>query len=114
MSAPAKRIEDMTPEERLSSLQEFGEAKKYVRPGEDGTLPQGPGAMQALVFGGPIRGAPEYSTPLPPPSYETVTGEAKRVSGSKSGGSLSRWFEKRREKKEGAKAGRAESQMKKP
>ncbi|KAK0936756.1 hypothetical protein LTR29_011709 [Friedmanniomyces endolithicus] len=108
MSAPAKRIEDMTPEERIRSLQEFGEEKKYVRPGEDGTLPQGPGAIQALVFGGPMRGAPEYSTPLPPPSYETVTGEGKRASDTKSEGPVRRWLEKRREKREEEKAKRVD------
>ncbi|KAK0289067.1 hypothetical protein LTR35_000442 [Friedmanniomyces endolithicus] len=110
MSAPAKRVEEMTPEERIRSLKEFGEAKKYVRPGEDGTLPQGPGAMQALVFGGPMRDGPEYSTPLPPPSYETATGEGMRASGSKSGGPVRRWLEKRREKREGEKAKRIEGE----
>jgi len=54
MSPSAKRIQDMTPAERLASLQSFAEEQKYVRPGEDGTLPRGPGAMQALVFGGPL------------------------------------------------------------
>jgi hypothetical protein len=76
MSLPAKRVEEMTAEERLRSLQEYAEEKKYVRPGEAGTIPTGPGAVQSLVFGGPMRSAqPGYDMPLPPPSYDTAIGK---------------------------------------
>jgi len=94
-----KRIEDMTPEERLQSLQEFAEEKRYVRPGEDGTISRGPLAMQSLVFGGPIPLGPAYSTPLPPPSYETVTGQAPAAPATKKG-LVGKWMAKRHEKRE--------------
>ncbi|TKA78382.1 hypothetical protein B0A55_04722 [Friedmanniomyces simplex] len=113
MSGPTKRVEDMTPEERLRSLQEYAEGKKYVRPGEDGTLPRGPGAMQALVFGGPMRRAPEYNTPLPPPSYGTVAGQQlPQGSSSKRSGIVRKWLEKRREKKGCGDRGIAEGEKK--
>ncbi|KAK5159421.1 hypothetical protein LTS14_002563 [Recurvomyces mirabilis] len=94
-----KRVEDMTPEERLQSLQDFAEEKKYVRPGEDGTIPTGPLAMQSLVFGGPMPSGPAYSTPFPPPSYETVTGQAPGDPATKQG-VFGKLMAKRREKKE--------------
>ena len=106
MSTPAKRIEDMTPEERLASLKSFAEEKKYVRPGEDGTLPRGPGAMQALVFGGPLTTRTttgrEYDHALPPPAYETVVGGEKPAPvQEKKAGLVRRWVEKRREDRGG-------------
>lgn len=99
----SKRIEDMTPEERLQSMKEFAEEKKYVRPGEDGTIPRGPGAMQALVFGGPFvsNGNPEYHGTLPPPSYDTIVGGDKPdPAKEKKDGPVKRWLEKRHAKKE--------------
>jgi len=75
-STPAKRIENMTPEERLQSLRDFVEQKKYVQPGEDGTLPSGQAGMAALAFGGPMRQqGGEYTAPLAPPSYSSAVGE---------------------------------------
>jgi len=57
-------------------LQEFAEGKRYVRPGEDGTLPSGQAGMASLAFGGPMRQQKtEYTTPLAPPSYSAAMGE---------------------------------------
>jgi hypothetical protein len=68
-----------------------------VRPGEAGTIPRGPGAMQSLVFGGPMRSAqPGYDMPLPPPSYDTATGNEPK---QKRHGPLRRWMERRQEKR---------------
>lgn len=90
----------MTPEERLQSLQDFAEEKKYVHRGEAGTLPGGVGGMNALVFGGPMRTVqPQYDTPLAPPSYRIATGEEAETT-SKKRGSLKKWLAKHREKKQ--------------
>lgn len=83
-STPAKRVEDMTPEERLQSLREFAEEKKYVRLGEDGTLPSGQRGMLALAFGGRMA-QDEYKAPLAPPSYASVTGEGSAGNGNGDG-----------------------------
>jgi len=89
----------MTPEQRLRSLEEYAEQKKYVRPGEDGTLPRGPWAMQSLVFGGSMPAGSAYTTPLPPPSYETATGQPLHKEDTKKPGLVKKWLEERREKK---------------
>lgn len=100
-STPAKRVEDMTPEERLRSLRDFAEEKKYVRPGEDGTLPSGQTGMSALAFGGPLRqqGA-EYTVPLAPPSYESAVGEAAPVNERRQPSLVKRLLGKTERKKE--------------
>lgn len=101
--APAKRLEDMTPEERLQSLEDYAEEKKYVQPGQDGTLPWGIGAMNAMVSGGPLTlrtgGQPQYDAPLAPPSYESATGEASKDHGSEKHGPFKKWRERREEKR---------------
>ncbi|EMD00227.1 hypothetical protein BAUCODRAFT_369939 [Baudoinia panamericana UAMH 10762] len=102
-------LEEMTPEERLRSLQEYAEGKKYVTPGEDGTMNVGMNGMRALAFGGAMYQSNTYDTPLPPPSY----GEPSQVSSSKKPGPVKKWLNKQREKKQAkaadkeAKAGRS-------
>ena len=44
-------------QEELAALQQWAEAKKYVQPGTDGTLPamdRGGYGLQSLVWGGPL------------------------------------------------------------
>jgi hypothetical protein len=69
-------VDLMTPEDRLRSLQEFAETKKYTRPGEAGTLMSG-NDPRSLAFGGR---APEsqYTGSLAPPSYGSNTEEPKK------------------------------------
>ena len=99
MSTRAKRVEDMTPEERLESLKQWAEEQKYVRPGEGGTLPCGVRGVQSLAYGGPVHYVePQYKAPIAPPSYETAVREATKSSKQKSG-PLSKWREKRKERK---------------
>lgn len=49
-----KTPSEMTPEERIASMREFAESKKYVYPGQDGTIAGGVNGTGALAFGGPI------------------------------------------------------------
>lgn len=96
----AKRIEEMTPEERLQSLQEFAEEKKYVRPGEDGTLPSGQAGIAALAFGGPMRQQQSvYTTPLAPPSYSSAIGEQEPAEKQRKSSLVGRLFGKKDNKK---------------
>lgn len=100
MPQNAKRVEDMTPEERLQSLKDWAEEQKYVRPGEGGTLPFGVGSMQGLVYGGPVRLVQsQYTAPIGPPSYETAM-RSKSESSSKKPGPVKKWLDKRKAKKE--------------
>lgn len=105
-----KYVHEMTPEERLESLKEWAEEKKYVRPGEGGTFAlSGAGGLRSMANGGPMPHARsqsqaadqyggQYDAPVGPPSYRVATneeqGEVKRKSVVK------RWFEKRKEKKD--------------
>lgn len=105
-----KRVEHMTPEERLQSLQEWAEEQKYVRLGEGGTMPFGHGSLRNMTgsipqpeaYTGPVRYVPpssrHYSTAIAPPSYETATATASGSDGKKSG--IKKWFGKRKEKKD--------------
>ena len=76
-SSNPKLVSDMTPEERLASLQQWAEEQKYVKPGEGGTLSMyGLGNVQQLAYGGPVKFVPhQYAAPIAPPSYETVVAE---------------------------------------
>ena len=104
MPAPHKPLEDMTPEERLQSLEEWAEEQKYVRSGEGGTVDFG--ALRTFLpssssYAGPVRHVePQYSAPIGPPSYETVLSDDKAGSDKKPG-LLKKWLEKRKEKKAG-------------
>lgn len=93
----------MTESERLQSLKDFAEEKKLVRPGEDGTIPRGPGTMMALQFGGPLRSQPGgYQGHLAPPSYEAMREKEQREEApKKSKNPVKQWIEKRRASKAG-------------
>lgn len=93
--------------ERLQSLKEWAETKKWVQPGESGTLPTGSiGGIKGLVVGGSRRSAVsfsqssdryggQYEAPVGPPSYEVATGHSWK----KEKGALGRWLEKRKARK---------------
>jgi hypothetical protein len=99
MSSPAKRVDQMTAEERLQSLKDWAEEQKYTRPGEDGTLPAGPRGMLAMANGGPISYSRnengQYRPPVGPPSYE----KSMQSDPEKKQGPVKRWLEKRKERK---------------
>lgn len=98
-SAPLDPRLRLTEEEHLQALQKWAEEKKHVRPGDDGTLPAGPGGLTSLALGGLKTTHSEYKGQLPPPSYETAT---QRDTSSQDGdpSPVRRWLDKRREKKE--------------
>jgi hypothetical protein len=102
-----KRVDEMTSEERLASLQAWAEEKKYVQPGEGGTLAIGVGGVNSLAWGGPLRNVEamrpsddpwqgQYDSPVGPPSYRVATSEEPEKRPSV----LRRWLEKRKHKKE--------------
>lgn len=94
MSSHDKHAEEMTPEERLKSLQEFAESKKNVEPGDAGIL-----AVNANYAATGYGSTKPYDAPLAPPEDDTVTGTKSKTKK----GALARWFEKRRESKESKK-----------
>lgn len=100
MPVPAKRVEHMTPEERLQSLREWAEEQRYVRAGEGGTLPFGIGfrhSTSTQAYTGPVRYVPtQYTAPIAPPSYETAMALGSE---GKKPGAIKKWLEKRKEKK---------------
>lgn len=72
----AKAVDQMTPAERLKSLEEFVKLKETVRPGEDGTLPYNSvGGMNRLAFGGPLPGTEYDDRFLPAPMYPDIYGK---------------------------------------
>lgn len=105
-----KYVHEMSPEERLASLKEWAEEKKYVQPGEGGTFStHGLGGLKSMANGGPMpyvrsqsqavdQYGGQYDAPVGPPSYRVATheeqGEAKKKSVVK------RWLERRKEKKD--------------
>lgn len=106
---PSKYVHEMNSEERLRSLQEWAEGKKYVQPGDGGTIAiNGRGGIGSLAFGGPLASvqnsgnasgdkyAGQYDSPVGPPAYRTVTEEPQPQ--KKNG--LKRWLDKRRDKKD--------------
>lgn len=107
-----KYVSEMTSEERLASLQEWAEEKRYVQPGDGGTLPwNGISGMNALVFGGAVqtdtrrgqsqsadRYAGQYDAPIGPPAYQVATNEEQQGKMKKKN-AVSRWIEKRKERK---------------
>lgn len=105
-----KYVHEMSPEERLQSLKEWAEEKKYVKPGEGGTFSvHGIGGMKSMANGGSMPYARsqsqaadqyggQYDAPVGPPSYRVATNEEQ--DGGKRKSVVKRWFEKRKEKKE--------------
>lgn len=102
----AKPVDEMTPQERLASLQQFAEEKKYARPGQDGTLPGGIAGMQSMVFGGPAAvfdpgqeppriAEPQHGTP----QVTRDRSKSNATTGSTKMGGLKGWLERRKEKK---------------
>lgn len=101
MSGPQKRVEEMTPEERLASLKEFVEEQKYVRPGESGTLGGNAFGLNPLSpkrkYSGPVDFPDEgFPVTIAPPSYDI----AMKGPPQKQPGLVRRWLDKRKEKKE--------------
>lgn len=92
MSSSDKTMEDMTPEERLRSLQQFAESKEFVSPGDAGILAVNAN-YSAFGYGS---SEPDGDSPLPPPSHDTYMGKQPEVKK----GPVTRWLEKRQEKKE--------------
>lgn len=81
-----KHLEDMTPEERLRSLQEFAEEQKYIKPGGGEILPAGSstnaGGFNSVIFGNEWQGSTSFKMAKPaydidnlPPSHKTTEGE---------------------------------------
>jgi hypothetical protein len=101
-SSNPKLVSDMTPEERLASLQQWAEEQKYVKPGECGTLSTyGLGNVQQLAYEGPVKFVPhQYAAPIAPPSYETAMAEDARKEKQKKG-PVKRWLEKRKQRGDG-------------
>lgn len=105
-SAPLDPRFHLTEEERAQAFRQWAEEKLHVRPGEDGTLPAGPGGVVSLAIGGMSTVKSSHDRQLPPPSYHTVTNA--RTEGSESrgkgkgteAGAVKRWLIKRKEKKE--------------
>jgi hypothetical protein len=75
-----KSVAEMTPEERLSSLQAFAEEQKYIQPGGGEILPynstSNEGGFNSVIFGNPLQGPTSfkmasdgYRGSLPPPEY---------------------------------------------
>lgn len=88
-------------------MKEWAEEKKYVQPGEGGTLnTNGRGGINALAFGGPLATGPrpqngdkyagQYDSPVGPPSYGVAT---KQLVVKRRTSKLGRWLDKRKEKK---------------
>ncbi|CAK1359115.1 hypothetical protein CB0940_05375 [Cercospora beticola] len=97
---------EMSDEERLESLKAWAEEKKYVTPGEEGTLSTGIGGVTSLALGGPLRTVQsarhaedkyhgQYDAPIGPPSYKVATTEEQE----RKPNVLKRWLQKRRLKK---------------
>ena len=103
MSHINKRVEDMTPEERLESLKAWCEEQKYVRPGEGGTLGCGISNLQGVVYDGPVKIVQsQYLAPIAPPSYDTaMRTKSLEEERKEPKGPVKRWLQKRKEKKEG-------------
>ncbi|KAF2214379.1 hypothetical protein CERZMDRAFT_83084 [Cercospora zeae-maydis SCOH1-5] len=100
-----KYVHEMTDEERLDSLKAWAEEKKFVTPGEQGTLSAGVGGITSLALGGPLRTVSsagqaedkyhgQYEAPIGPPSYQVATTQEKE----RKPNVLKRWLEKRRSK----------------
>lgn len=102
----------MSAEERLASLKEWAEEKKYVTPGQSGTLATGVGGINSLALGGPMpvtrtqsqvqrqsqdRWQGQYDAPVGPPSYASATKEQQPA---KKQNTIRRWMEKRKTKKQ--------------
>lgn len=81
-----RRIEDMTPEERLASMRAFAEEQKFIQPGGGELLPPTTGndGGYNTVFGssefqgGPMsfKMAPGYQGNLAPPAYKPTAAES--------------------------------------
>jgi hypothetical protein len=105
-----KYVHEMTSTERLESLKEWAESKKWVLPGEGGTLPCGIiGGTKAMVYAGSAshsqsrdRFGGQYECPVGPPSYAAATGEELR---EKKTGALGKWMEKMRAKRNAERSG---------
>lgn len=114
-----KYVHEMTPEERLQSLKEWAEEKKFVKPGEGGTFSvHGIGGMKSMANGGPMLYARsqsqaadqyggQYDAPVGPPSYRVATNEEQEQEQGKRKSVVKRWFDKRKEKKESKRRGSA-------
>lgn len=90
----AKAVDQMTPADRLKSLEEFAKSKETVRPGEDGTLPYNSvGGMNRLAFGGPMPGTEYDERFLPAPMYQDVYGKSSENS-QKERGKVKKLFDK--------------------
>ncbi|CAK4002249.1 Hypothetical predicted protein [Lecanosticta acicola] len=98
-----KSVPQMNEEERLAALKDWAEEKKYVRPGEGGTMTiygaGGPSFAIASSVPQPSnpddKWAGQYDAPVGPPSYTAAPVEEPKKSSA-----LRKWLEKRKEKKE--------------
>ena len=106
---PSKYVSEMNSQERLQSLQEWAEGKKYVYPGDGGTIAINAGVgLGSLARGGPLpivqkpgnppadKYAGQYDAPVGPPAYRTVTEEPQPQKKN----ALKRWLDKRRDAKD--------------
>ncbi|EME40192.1 hypothetical protein DOTSEDRAFT_82838 [Dothistroma septosporum NZE10] len=107
---PSKYVQEMNSEERLQSLKEWAEDKKYVHPGDGGTMAiNGMDNIGSLRIGGSLAAvqragnnadvdkyAGQYDAPVGPPAYKTVTEEPQ----PKKKNTIKQWLEKRKDKKD--------------
>ena len=98
-----KSVPEMNEEERLAALKEWAEEKKYVQPGEGGTMTiwgaGGPSFAIARSSQQPSspndKFAGQYDAPVGPPGY---TEQPEEIGVKRN--VLRKWLDKRKEKKE--------------
>lgn len=113
---PSKYVHEMNSEERLQSLQEWAEGKKYVKPGDGGTMAVNAGVgLGSYGAGDPLATSQkagngsadkyggQYEGPIGPPAYKTVTEEPQPQKKN----AVKRWLDKRKDKKEAKRTGSA-------
>ena len=106
----SKYLHEMNSEERLQSLKDWAEEKKYIYPGESGSLALRNG--RAMGFGVPVqtvvsntqsrdRWGGQYEAPVGPPSYTFSMNDREQENAKAKGKrGVSRWLEKRKLKKD--------------
>jgi len=100
---PRKHLHDMTDEERLEALKEWAEEKKFIYPGESGSLAFN--NVSSLAFGGPLRTVVsqsqaqdryggQYEAPVGPPSYHFSISDLSAAEDKSN--RFQRWLRKRK------------------
>ncbi|KAK4611697.1 hypothetical protein CLAFUW4_12762 [Fulvia fulva] len=105
----SKYVSEMNSVERLQSLQEWAEGKKYIYPGDGATIAINANCgIGSLAFGRPLASvqregdaaadkyAGQYDAPIGPPAYRTVTEEPLPQKKN----AVKRWLDKRQDKKD--------------